>query len=73
MFPEQTGKPRRKSCILRAWRTFLQTLGGTLSASVIAAACGLTGRVTGWRSALFILISAAVAGGIALLMNRTEE
>ena len=64
---------KRNVTLRRAAHAFLQTMAGTLTAGVIAAATGLTDTVTGWRAALLVLIAAAVSGVIGAAQREEGE
>ena len=57
----------------RAGRTFLQTLTGMLCAYLTAAAAGRSLTLSGWETALFLLLGSAVSAAAAFLMNRADR
>jgi hypothetical protein len=64
---------KRNPTVRRAAHAFLQTMAGMLTAYVIAAACGMTDTVTGWRAALLVLLASAVSGVIGAAQREEGE
>ncbi len=56
-------------CLRRAGRTFLQTACGMLAAELTAAAGDFVKPEPEWKTGLLTLLAAAIAAGIAAVMN----
>ncbi|GEM_PF-3449854 len=70
MHRTQNQKKRHPDCLRRAFRTFLQSACGVLTALMAASLLRwLPADVTGWKAALLVLTASAVAAGIAAAMN----
>ena len=60
-----------REMLRRAWRTFIQAFAAYVAAHAVAAVSGVT-TVDALQTAVFGLVVAAIAAGIAAIMNMPQ-
>lgn len=66
-------KKAHRECRKTAFRAFLQTACGVLTAAAAAAVTGIEPPAAGWKTALLTLTASAAAAGVAAVMDFCAE